>query len=61
MFDRDVVGITPAQLPKLGQLDSLAHGDAITPVGYGAQSVTMGKGGATFHYADVAVPGPSAR
>ncbi len=41
------------ELPKLGQLDSLGHGDAITPVGYGAQSVTMGKGGATFHYADI--------
>ena len=53
VFDRDVTGITPAALPKLGQLDSLAHGDSITPVGYGAQSVTMGKGGATFHYADV--------
>ena len=47
-----MTGITPARLPKLGQLDSLAHGDSITPVGYGAQSVTMGKGGATFHYAD---------
>ncbi len=53
VFASDVPNITPAQLPKLGQLDSLAHGDAITPVGYGAQSVTMGKGGATFHYADI--------
>jgi trypsin len=53
LLDRDVQGITPARLPKLGQLDSLRQGDPITPVGYGAQSVTMGKGGATFHYADV--------
>jgi V8-like Glu-specific endopeptidase len=48
-----VKGITPARLPKLGQLDSLSVNDPITSVGYGAQSVTMGKGGATFHYADV--------
>jgi hypothetical protein len=53
VFDRDVTGITPAELPTLGQLDSLRQGDAITPVGYGAQTVTMGKGGATFHYADI--------
>ena len=53
VLDQDVPGIAPARLPKLGQLDSLSHGDPITPVGYGAQSVTMGKGGATFHYQDV--------
>jgi len=53
VLDQDVPGITPARLPTLGQLDSLSHGDPITPVGYGAQSVTMGKGGATFHYQDV--------
>jgi trypsin len=53
VFDQDVTGIPPARLPTLGQLDSLAQGDGITPVGYGAQSVTMGKGGATFHYADI--------
>src|SRR6185437_14031561 len=53
VLDRDVQGITPARLPTLGQLDSLRQGDPITPVGYGAQSVTMGKGGATFHYQDV--------
>ncbi len=53
VFDKAVHGITPARLPKLGQLDSLKVGDGITSVGYGAQSVTMGKGGATFHYADV--------
>lgn len=53
VFDTPVAGIAPAQLPKLGQLDSLRFGDGITSVGYGAQSVTMGKGGATFHYADV--------
>ena len=53
VLDQAVKGITPARLPKLGQLDSLAQGDPITSVGYGAQSVTMGAGGATFHYADI--------
>ena len=53
VLDKAVKGITPARLPKLGQLDSLAQGDPITSVGYGAQSVTMGAGGATFHYADI--------
>jgi V8-like Glu-specific endopeptidase len=48
-----VKGITPALLPKAGSLDSLSVNDPITSVGYGAQSVTMGAGGATFHYADV--------
>ena len=53
VFDKAVKGIAPARLPSLGQLDSLRVGDGITSVGYGAQSVTMGKGGATFHYADI--------
>lgn len=53
VLDKAVSGITPSRLPTLGQFDALAHGAAITSVGYGAQSVTMGKGGATFHYADV--------
>ena len=53
VLDKAVKGITPARLPKLGQLDSLRVGDPITSVGYGAQSVTMGAGGATFHYADI--------
>jgi Trypsin len=53
VLDKAVKGITPARLPKLGQLDGLKVGDGITAVGYGAQSVTMGAGGATFHYADV--------
>ncbi|HEX4679343.1 MAG TPA: trypsin-like serine protease [Gaiellaceae bacterium] len=53
VLDKPVRGITPARLPKAGQLDSLRVGDGITSVGYGAQSVTMGKGGANFHYADI--------
>jgi hypothetical protein len=53
VLDKSVRGITPARLPRLGQLDTMGQGDQITAVGYGAQSVTMGKGGATFHYQDV--------
>ena len=53
VLDKAVKGITPARLPKLGSLDGLKVGDPITAVGYGAQSVTMGAGGATFHYADI--------
>jgi V8-like Glu-specific endopeptidase len=53
VFDKAVKGIAPARLPKLGSLNNLRVGDGITAVGYGAQSVTMGAGGATFHYADI--------
>jgi hypothetical protein len=53
VFAKPVKGIAPARLPRAGSLDSLRVGDPITSVGYGAQSVTMGAGGATFHYADV--------
>lgn len=52
VFSKPVKGITPALLPAAGSLSSLGQGDPITSVGYGAQSVTMGAGGATFHYAD---------
>src|SRR3954454_20521528 len=51
VLDKAVKNIAPARLPKLGSLDSLAVGDKIVSVGYGAQSVTMGAGGANFHYA----------
>jgi hypothetical protein len=53
VLDKAVKGITPARLPKAGSLDSLSIGDKIVSVGYGAQSVTMGPGGADFHYADI--------
>jgi hypothetical protein len=52
VFAKPVKGIAPALLPKAASLDALKQGDAITAVGYGAQSVTMGAGGATFHYQD---------
>lgn len=53
VFDKAVKGITPARLPAAGALDSLQPGAVITSVGYGAQSVTSGAGGKTFHYQDV--------
>ena len=52
VFAKPIKGIAPALLPKAGSLDALKQGDVITAVGYGAQSVTMGAGGATFHYQD---------
>ena len=53
VFDKPVKGITPARLPAAGALDSLQPDAVITSVGYGAQSVTSGAGGKTFHYQDV--------
>jgi secreted trypsin-like serine protease len=53
VLDSAVPGIAPARLPAAGSLGKLAKNTKFTPVGYGAQSVTMGAGGATFHYADI--------
>jgi hypothetical protein len=53
VLDKDVMGITPASLPVAGSLAKLSKDQQFTPVGYGAQSVTSGPGGKTFHYADV--------
>ena len=56
MLDDDVAaleGITPARLPTAGSLSNLPKDQQFTPVGYGAQLVTSGPGGKTFHYADV--------
>jgi V8-like Glu-specific endopeptidase len=53
VLDKAVKGIEPARLPAAGSLDAAGLGTEITSVGYGAQSVTMGPGGANFHYADV--------
>jgi Trypsin len=53
VLDKAVRGITPARLPTEDSLSSLAGDQQFTPVGYGAQSVTSGAGGKTFHYADV--------
>ena len=53
VLDKAPRGITPARLPAANSLDGLAVDQQFTPVGYGAQAVTNGPGGKTFHYADV--------
>ena len=52
VLDEPVTGITPARLPAAGSLSDLKGGTGFTPVGYGAQSVTIDHG-PTFHYSDV--------
>lgn len=53
VLDKAVKGITPARLPEAGSLSGLSGDQQFTSVGYGAQSVTNGPGGQTFHYADI--------
>lgn len=53
VLDKTVKGITPARLPAAGSLSDLSGDQQFTSVGYGAQSVTNGPGGKTFHYEDV--------
>jgi V8-like Glu-specific endopeptidase len=53
VLDKAVKGITPAQLPAAGSLGNLSADQQFTSVGYGAQAVTNGPGGQTFHYADI--------
>src|ERR687893_737849 len=45
VFDRPVRGITPARLPKAGQLDGLPHDQQFTVVGYGGQEPVNQPGG----------------
>jgi secreted trypsin-like serine protease len=47
------VKIAPARLPRAGSLAGLDGSATFTSVGYGAQAVTNGPGGKTYHYADV--------
>jgi secreted trypsin-like serine protease len=53
VLDKDVRGITPAQLPEAGSLSSLAGSQRFTSVGYGAYEVTNGPGGHQYLYDDV--------
>jgi secreted trypsin-like serine protease len=53
MLDKAVRGITPARLPAANSLSGLTGTQQFTSVGYGAQAVTNGPGGKTFHYTDV--------
>ena len=52
VFDKPVKHIAPARLPAAGSLSNLSGSQQFTSVGYGAQSVTSGPGGKTFHYED---------
>jgi len=53
VLDKAVKGITPARLPAAGSLSNLSGDQQFTSVGYGAQAVTNGPGGKTYHYADI--------
>ena len=53
VLDKAIKGIAPARLPTAGSLSNLSSSQQFTSVGYGAQAVTNGPGGKTFHYADV--------
>jgi secreted trypsin-like serine protease len=45
VFDEPITGITPADLPTLGQLDNLDKGTTFTAVGYGVSSGSGTDGG----------------
>jgi hypothetical protein len=45
VFDKPIRGITPTQLPTLGQLDSLSKDQQFTAIGYGGQEAVNGLGG----------------
>src|SRR3954464_5988948 len=53
VLDKEVKGITPAQLPRADSLSSLAGDQQFTSVGYGAYEVTKGPGGHQYVYNDV--------
>jgi len=52
VLDEEPDGITPAELPEQGSLAHLGRRAKLTAVGYGAQSVIKGKGGARLHHED---------
>jgi hypothetical protein len=58
VFDRSVPGITPAQLPSAGLLDTLKADGTLasatfTSVGYGSLAPVNGPGGKTYTYTDI--------
>jgi hypothetical protein len=53
VLDKNVRGITPAQLPEAGSLSGLSGSQQFTSVGYGAYEVTNGPGGHQYLYDDV--------
>jgi V8-like Glu-specific endopeptidase len=52
VFDKPIRGITPAQLPTLGQLDALKVNQRFTAVGYGGQEAVNQPGGPVIGYLD---------
>ncbi len=52
VFDRPIRGITPAQLPTLGQFDRVDKDQQFTAVGYGGQEAVNQPGGPVIGYLD---------
>ena len=52
VLDRAVNGITPAALPRAGQLESMVQADWFTAVGYGGNQVINQPGGPAIPYYD---------
>jgi secreted trypsin-like serine protease len=52
VFDKPIRGITPAQLPTLGQFDNLSGSQQFTVVGYGGQEPVNQPGGPVIGYLD---------
>ena len=53
VFDKPIRGITPARLPRLGQLDGLKQSQQFTAVGYGSQEAVNQPGGPVNAYYDI--------
>lgn len=52
VFDRPVVGLTPARLPAAGQFDQVDKDQQFTAVGYGGQEAVNQPGGPLIGYLD---------
>ena len=52
VFDKPIRGITPAQLPTLGQFATLSKDQQFTAVGYGGQEPVSQPGGPVIGYLD---------
>ena len=52
VFDKPIRGITPAQLPSLGQFDTLSQDQQFTAVGYGGQEPVNQPVGPVIGYLD---------
>jgi secreted trypsin-like serine protease len=52
VFDEPINGLTPAQLPTLGQFDKLPKDQKFTSVGYGGQEAVNQPGGPVIGYLD---------